>query len=260
MIIKIVAKRVRMKINYPVFILFLVHLLVLFAGCDAFKKKPLPQLIDYQRAYDITVPQPSGLDLTFAQDGFWTVSDENSTVYKLDKWGKVEKTFSVNGNDLEGITVVDELRLAVVLERSREIVLVDTSGNELGRTALKITGAQNNGLEGITYDAEQKILYVLNEKNPCLLITLDERLNEISRDTLEFIKDASGIYFDGINKLLWILSDESKLICKYDSEGKCHKEYRITIAQPEGITFDDSGKNLFLVSDRNNTLYVYKPE
>jgi len=230
----------------------------LLHGCDVPKNKPGHQSISYHRAYDIPVEQPSGLDLTFMQDGFWTVSDENSTVYKLDKWGRKVKSFKISGNDLEGITVLDERRLAVVLERSREVVIIDTSGKELLRRTVKITGEENSGLEGITYDRMGKKFFILNEKNPCLLIVLDKNLNQLKQDTLSFIKDASGIFFDADNKFLWILSDESKLVCKCDLSGNLLQEYRISIAQPEGITLDEPGNNLFIVSDRNNALYVYK--
>ncbi len=245
-----------MKINFFVPALLLAQFFILPYGCDA--RKPGHQSITYHRAYDIPVEQPSGLDLTFRNDGFWTVSDENSTVYKLDKWARKVKSFKISGNDLEGITVLDEERLAVVLERSREVVIIDTSGKELFRRSLNIKGHDNSGLEGIAYDTVGKKFFILNEKNPCLLIILDKNLNLIKQDTLGFIKDASGIYFDAEEKELWILSDESKLVCKCDLSGKLLQEYRISVAQPEGIVLDKQNKNLFIVSDRNNALYVYK--
>lgn len=240
--------------------LILILLLMTFLRCGKKEEEQPKTHIDFLKAYDIPVSEPSGLDLTFTKNGFWAVSDENSTVYKLDNWGKIEKSFTVKGVDLEGVSVVDEKTLAVVLERGREIVILDTSGNELKRIKVDLTGELNNGLEGITYDPENKKFFVLNEKNPSLLLTFDVDLNELSRDTLDFIKDASGIYFDAKKNLLWILSDESQCVTKCDLKGNLLQIFYITVAQPEGLTMDAEGKKMYIVSDINNALYVFSLE
>ncbi|MBE0570325.1 MAG: SdiA-regulated domain-containing protein, partial [Ignavibacteriaceae bacterium] len=82
-------------------------------------------------------------------------------VYLIDSWGRVVISFKINGEDLEGITVIDDSTLAVVLERTREVVILDTSGLELKRAKLDLEGELNNGLEGISYDPEEK-------KNLCI--------------------------------------------------------------------------------------------
>jgi len=248
-----------MKYQFFYFLISALIITFLF-GCGKKEDQQPKTHISYLKAYDIPVDEPSGLDLTFSERGFWSVSDENSTVYKLDNWGKIEKSFKVKGVDLEGVSVVDEKTLAVVLERGREIVIVDTSGNELKRISVSLTGELNNGLEGITYDPVNKKFFVLNEKNPCLLLTFDENLNELNRDTLNFIKDASGIHFDAKNKLLWILSDESGCVTKCDLRGSPLQKYYISIAQPEGLTIDAEGKKMYIVSDINNSLYVFSLE
>jgi len=66
----------------------------------------------------------------------------------------------------------------------------------------------------------------LNEKKPRLLITLDENLAELSRDTLNFSKDVSGIYYDTIDTTLWILSDESQSIYKTDLSGNVIEQFK----------------------------------
>jgi uncharacterized protein YjiK len=240
--------------------LILSLLLITVLGCGKKEEEQSKTHIDFLKVYNIPVSEPSGLDLTFTKNGFWTVSDENSTVYKLDNWGKIEKSFTVKGVDLEGVSVVDEKTLSVVLERGREIVIVDTSGGELKRLKVNLTGELNHGLEGITYDPENKIFFVLNEKNPCLLLTFDVNLNELSRDTLNFIKDASGIHFDARNKSLWILSDESQCVTKCDLKGNLLRKYYITVAQPEGLTINAEGKKMYIVSDINSALYVFSLE
>ena len=242
-------------------ILTVFFILTLIIGCKTYKKANGVKNLQFSVAEGIPVPEPSGLDLNYDETGFWVVSDENSTVYLIDSWGKEVKRFKVDGDDLEGITVIDTTRLAVVLERNREVVILDTSGTELKRTKLELNGELNSGLEGITYDPEQKKFYVINEKDPILLITLDENLTEINRDTLSFSKDASGIYFNSADNILWILSDESQMIYKTNLSGsEVYEKYRINVKQPEGITVKKDGTKLYIISDINGSLYVFNLE
>jgi uncharacterized protein YjiK len=221
------------------------------------KKTDSVKTLSFSIAEEIPVPEPSGLDLSYDEKSFWIVSDQNSKVYLLDSWGNKIKSFKVKGDDLEGITVVNDSILAVVLERSREVVILDTAGNELKRTKLDLKGDLNSGLEGITYNPADKKYYLLNEKKPTLLITLDENLVELARDTLNISKDVSGIFYDDIDSTLWILSDESHRIYNTDLSGNQIDEFKIIVAQPEGITFNKARTKLYLVSDKTETLYVF---
>jgi uncharacterized protein YjiK len=216
--------------------------------------------LNFSLAERIPVPEPSGLDMTTDGTGFWIVSDENSTVYLIDGWSRIIKHFKVNGADLEGITVIDDSTVAVVLERTREVVILDTSGVEIKRAKLNLEGELNSGLEGITYNSKGKKFYILNEKKPQLLIVLDQNLIELKRDTLNFSKDVSGIYFDSLDNTLWILSDESQRIFKTDLSGNPIEEFKIKITQPEGITLNKARKKLYIVSDKAENLYVFNLE
>lgn len=224
------------------------------------KQEEKEKTLSYSIAEEIPVPEPSGLDISFDEQGFWTVSDENSKVYLLDSWGNRVKSFKVKGADLEGITVIDDSTIAVVLERTNEIVVLDTEGNELRRAAINLKGEFNSGLEGITYDHHRKRFYLLNEKKPQLLIVLDENFAELKRDTLSFAKDVSGIFYDDTDSTLWILSDESKQIFKTDLSGNPMEVYKINISQPEGIAFNKSRTKLFIVSDKTEKIYVFNLE
>ena len=235
-------------------------ILALIFSCNVDKEANPVKTMQFSVAEVIPVREPSGLDLTFDETGFWTVSGENSKVYLIDSWGREVKSFKVKGQDLEGITVIDERTLGVVLERTREVVILDTSGLELKRKKLDVEGELNTGLEGITFDPKGKRFYVLNEKKPRLLLTLDENLNELKRDTLNFSKDVSGIYFDNVDKTLWILSDESQRIFKTDLSGNPIEEFKIKVTKPEGITFNKTRTKLYIVSDITSNLYVFNLE
>ena len=234
--------------------------LTITASSCSEKKEEIDKTLTYSIAEEIPVPEPSGLDISYDEKGFWVVSDENSKVYLLDSWGNKINSFKVKGEDLEGITVIDDTTLAVVLERTNEVVIVNTSGDELKRIALDLKGEFNSGLEGITYDRNEKKFYVLNEKKPQLLLVLDENLAELSRDTLNFAIDVSGIFFDDTDSTLWILSDESQRIYKTDLAGNPIKEYKIKVAQPEGIVLNKARTKLYLVSDKTENLYVFELE
>jgi uncharacterized protein YjiK len=123
----------------------------LFAVLQAFscnnKKEETLKTLTFSVAEEIMVPEPSGIDISYDEKGFWVVSDQNSKVYLIDSWGKEIKNFKVYGEGLEGITVIDDSSLAVVLERTREVVILDTSGKELKRAALELEGELNSGLE-----------------------------------------------------------------------------------------------------------------
>jgi uncharacterized protein YjiK len=229
-------------------------------GCNKEKAKDYNKNLSFSISEELPIPEPSGLDMTFDEKGFWVVSDENSTIYLIDSGGREVKSFKVDGSDLEGITVIDETKIAVVLERSREVVILDTSGIELKRVKINVEGELNSGLEGITYDSAKKLFYLLNEKKPKLLLTLDENLNELRRDTLNFSKDVSGIFFDDIKNNLWIVSDESQTIYKTDLLGKSFEELKIKIAQPEGISLNKNRTRLYIVSDNTNSLYLFNLE
>lgn len=234
-------------------------LILVLVSCG---KNNLPDNKDYKfelvRIIKLKVPEPSGLDLTFSKDGFWTVSDENSTVYRLDNEGNILRSFKVKGIDLEGITVINENTMAVVLERTREVVLTDTLGKEMKRKKLDLKGDLNSGPEGITYDAVNEKFYIVNEKSHGLLIELDKNLNELSRTELKLAKDYSGIFYETKNKVLWILSDESKKILITDTAGKLTEEYNTTIEQAEGITLNYENDRLYIVSDVKEELYEYR--
>ena len=222
------------------------------------KEQPPEKPLTYIGAYAISVPEPSGLVMTQDNKGFWTISDETSTIYRLDNEGIVVQTIIVEGIDFEGITLIDDTTLVILQERTREMVFLDTSGTELKRIKLDLEGELNSGPEGIAFNPKNRHFYILNEKKPSLFVELDEQLNIIRKDTLKFCKDVSGLYFDEANQILWMLSDESQLVIKTDLNGKLLEKIDITIAQPEGITLSEDGRNLYIVSDNKETLYVFK--
>ena len=213
------------------------------------------KLIDKHK---LNVPEPSGLSLSIDGKYLWTVSDDNNTVYKLSLTGDIIKKFVIDVIDLEGITVIDTNRIAVIAELKRKIILIDTLGNEIFKVRLDLKGENNSGIEGITYDKNRDHFYVVNEKTPTLLIKLDSELNLINKRNLKIAADLSGLSYDDSTDELWIISDESKLIMICNTEGEVKKKFKINIPQIEGIAVDNRNRLIYIVSDYTETLYVFK--
>ena len=244
--------------NCAITFIIILSIITLYKCNTNGKQTPIPENLSLQKMSPINVPEPSGLAFSFKKDFFWAVSDSNSKVYKLNLKGNIITSFLINGEDLEGITVFDSERLAVILERTREIVIVDTSGREIKRKKFDLHGNLNEGLEGICYDPINKNFYLLNEKHPGLLIKTDDNFNEIFRKELNLADDYSDIFLSVKDTTLWILSDESEMIIQTDFNGRLIKEYKINVDQPEGLVVDYVNKKVFVVSDKKEELYEYK--
>lgn len=243
--------------NYAtVFILFSITLTLYKCNTNRQESPIIPKL-HLQKVTQINVPEPSALALSFDGMHFWSVGDSDSMIYKLDLNGKVIKSLLVNGEDLEGITVINSAYLAVVLERVREVVVLDTSGKEIQRKKINLKGNLNEGLEGICFDVFTKEFYILNEKNPGILLKTDSSFAEVFRKELKLAKDYSDLFFSSADTTLWILSDESKTIIQTDLNGNKILEYRIDVKQPEGLVVDYKNKKVFIVSDKKEELYEF---
>lgn len=235
----------------------LIYVLFLFANalfvfCGEYKNDNLKIINEYK----VNIPEPSDLALSIDGKYLWTVSDENSTVYLISLKGKIGKSFTVDAEDLEGIVVLNESTIAVVSERSNEIILLNTEGKEISRHNLGFRKKGNVGLEGITVDKRTNNLFVVKEKKPRLLIELDIKLNELNRKEINFANDLSGLDFVEDTNDLWIISDESKLIAKCSPDGTLKEIFNVDITQIEGIAVDAKSNKIYVVSDKEEKLYV----
>ena len=205
----------------------------------------------------IKVPEPSGITFNKNSNSLLIVSDESSRIYKLSTDGEVFDSLEVNGFDLEGITYQNDSTLVTILERDRTVVTLTDKGKELSRFNIDLYGKPNSGLEGITFNPINNRLYVLNEKNPCLLLELGLDGKEYSKKELKFAKDLSGIFFDESKNELWITSHESKSVYQCTTDGTVINSYSIDVPQVEGIAIDFESKKIFLVCDKSENLLIY---
>jgi len=242
--------------NYLFFILATVLAFSLFSCKDSKEQKESIKLINTIKT---KVPEPSDLCLSYDEKALWTVSDEENEIYLLSFEGKILETIKVDGNDLEGVTAIDDTTLAVILERDRIVVKLTTSGKELSRKKYsELKGKLNAGLEGITYNPINGHFFMVNEKTPCLFIETDTDLNIIKKEEWDYTDDISGIFYDKKMDCLWIISDENNSIMKCDLNGKMFDSIRVTVPQMEGIAVDHTNNRVYAISDITGELFVYK--
>ena len=241
--------------------------------------------------------EPSGLTLNCDGSALYTVSDDTKAIFRLDLKGRVSvaESFFIGLDDLEGIAIRrDDNELLVVQEVSNSIVVVDlNSRQERSRLPLSAMAnyatiahhfpnpPDNNGLEGITVNSNNDHVFVVKERRPGLLIELDPSLTTILPSTLlqtsqgfhhPDVKsdklDFSGLSYDRSSDTLWIASDKGQCLFQYDlSRDAVLQRVDLTISsdgnerkvrKPEGVAFDPQRKRMYVVSDRDADLYVFK--
>lgn len=241
---------------------FIISTLLILLANTACNKKSSENVVSLKliATYSLDVPEPSGLSFSAGNAALYTISDESGKFYKITLQGKLLSSTDCNGSDLEGISYdAANNSLWIIEERLREIINVDLQGNVLKKKFLDIPAySSNNGLEGITVNTANGHIFCLNEKNPSLLIELDENQQIINEYNLNFANDYSGIFYDQYLDALWIISDESSSVTKCDLTGKVMETYHLSINQAEGIVVDSKNHKLYAVSDSAEKLYIFE--
>ena len=223
-------------------------------------------------SHPLAVSDPSGLAVDHTGRYFWTISDDpGGSIYKIDLQGKIVDELEVGGDDMEGITQHPHNRiLHVVEERLRQIVQYDTLGNEIARYQVDVeVRHENDGLEGITIDPATNHIFVVNEKNPRVLLELDVRRGferqEIRRTYMDLGApedargfDLSGLFYDETDEVLWLVSDEARAVFVLDRSGRPLAAFDAGQPDLEGIALIRSKNRIYLVSDELQTLFVYE--
>lgn len=121
----------------------------------------------------------------------------------------------------------------------------------------------NDGLEGIAWNPENNHVFILNEKNPRMFIELDSEFNlhrslPVSFNPPYNMSDLAGLFFFQEKQEFWIVSDDSKKIVVTDTDLNPLRGYALSGDKFEGIAVDANAGRLYLVNDRENSLYVFK--
>ena len=239
-------------------------ILLLAAGpvsSGAAKKPPAGRsgrVLEAVASYFIAAPEPSDLAIDDTGRVLWTVSDKTGRVYELGVDGHVVRTLGFVGEDLEGIAYDRSNRtLWVAEETRREIVHLDREGAVLSRHRLDLTGEPNSGLEGICFDAAGR-LFALNEKRPGLFLEIDEHRAIVARREITFAGDYSGMTYEPRRDAFWIVSDQSCALYLWSPKSGVLAKYALPFQKAEGVAVDHESGRIYIVSDEENQLYVYR--
>lgn len=211
-------------------------------------------------SYPLDVHEPSGLALDAARSSLWTVGNHPQRIYRLSLEGQVREILGFEGDDLEGIACdPSDATLWVVEEKRREVVHLDANGEVAARRQLDLAGEPNSGLEGISLDSNGT-LYVLNEKNPGLFITLNDDLSIKNRRQLGFAEDFSALDYHRGRDSFWILSDQSQALFLWNPREGVTATYPLPFDKAEGVAVDEVDDLIYVVSESEDRLYVYAIE
>ena len=228
-------------------------------GCDISEPEPkVFEGLDPVEIHDLQVPEPSGLTLNTSNTALYTVSDPgDNRVYKLSLEGDILDILSYHGDDLEGIAYDDrDHTLWVAEERLREIVHLDTLGNELSRHSVDFPGNANNGFEGLCLMPDGRF-FVLNEMDPVAILELSPQLELINTFESNIALDISGICYVESRAEFIIVSDMSKTVMVLDDNLELIQSIEVEHNSFEGIEFDADLERLYLVNDSNTELSIF---
>ncbi len=211
-----------------------------------------------ESAFDLNVPEPSGLAFSPSMDALYTVSDKNGGIYKISLTGEVLGKFPSGAYDLEGIAI-DKSNgdFWVVEETQQRIYCLNKDGRILDKILeVHVKTKDNSGFEGIAKNGN--ILYILVEKNPGTLILYNTSTREWTYHTLSFADDYSGIDYDVSDNSLWIVSHESQTLNHCTTDGTLIESQKIDIKQAEGVAIDRAGKIAWIIDDAGHKLHKIK--
>jgi len=211
--------------------------------------------------FPLEVTEPSGLAFGPNNQTLLTVSDNSNQVYELSLEGEILRTWDYQGNDLEGITYNPfNQTIAITEERERNVVIIDyVSGEILGDYHIDIPmGSENSGLEGIAFNTNNRLYYILNEANPGELILWTPEDGVMTETEFTFAEDYSGIFIETETARMWIVSDMSKALFACNYSGTPQIKYSLPDSKFEGVAVDHSTQTLYMVNDASGKLSIYQ--
>ena len=238
-------------------VITILSIFLVFISCSKNNDVSINNQLELIASYKTNVSEPSGLAINSTGTVLYTVSDNTNKIYKLSTAGNILQTFNYIGNDLEGVSLFTDTKLLLAEERTKEIVEYDMSTSSYQKHKIEYeNNDENSGIEGVSYNANDNSIFILNEKNPGLLMRLRSNYSIISTYKLNFASDYSGIFYESSSNNLWIVSDQNKTINKCNLVGELIKSYPISVTKAEGIAVTND--KIYIVSDLDSKLYIFK--
>lgn len=245
--------------------------------------------------FDPELYEASGLGLAKNGTKLWSVGDNNDfRMYKMelnsDAVSDDEVTPSsttISSADFEGVTygppppgITDDHFIYIVDENANSIVPVNY-GTGRYRKPVPLSGManysstvqcgssgtvaqnlnspiENKGLEGIVWNPDLATFFVIQEKDPGLMIQISSDLKTILACkvlTFNVGGDYSDIAYDSNRKKYWIVSDEAQSVSLYDwNTGTTVQGSPFSLGYDggEGVAYDPSADQLYICTDNGD--------
>ncbi len=246
---------------------------------DAIKNKSI-WLPNYQLSHQTALPfvnnNLSGITYNPETNRLWVIVNSPQRLIELDTDFNATRTIELkNFTDTEAVAYAGNNRLVIADERDQSVVVANIGDSnsfdklELPRLTVDTNGGGNKGFEGIAVDNSAGLIYVVRERDPMTLLTINGLLTKnagvtVTKDKLInaqdlYLDDLSGLHFDPSSGNLLFLSDESRALGEISLNGnrvsyldlvKGFHGLNQDIPQAEGVTMGPQ-RSLFVVSEPN---------
>ncbi|WP_374325897.1 SdiA-regulated domain-containing protein [Azonexus sp.] len=219
----------------------------------------------------------SGLTYDPDRRSLFAITNASPEIIELSLSGEVLRRIPLSGvSDPEAIEYVGPGEFVLTDERRQALVHVRIDagtraidGGRAPRLALGIGRNGNKGFEGLAFDAASGRMFVAKERDPqriyevrgfpyAATATVDIA-EDAARDAALPGTDLAGLHFDAASGHLLALSEESRLLVEFATDGRPLSSLSLAagrsglqkaIPQAEGVTLDDQGR-LYVVSEPN---------
>lgn len=198
--------------------------------------------------------------LSFEQDHLYTVGDSRGEVYRMSQYGVVNQTVTIDldvteQESLEAIAVSGDTVL-LAREETGQLLSVSLADGSIG-SRFDVPEAEdgNNGLEGVVIHPESGHIYALKEKEPTYFYHLSASGALLSRQTLDFADDLSGLSYLCQDTFLAVSQQERK-VYRLSEVGEMLDQWKIDSDRAEGIAFDGVDR-VYIVDELENKLQVF---
>lgn len=219
----------------------------------------------------------SGITYNPDSDSFYMIRNNATRIWEVDTSFNLIRTITPMGSfgDSEDIVYLGNDEYAIVSEEGVLYIgtiapgTSDSTVNPANFQAITFAGpAGNQGPEGVAYDADSEMFYVVKEENPRKLysfqrppagatsVTAIEPYDAQVLPMPRLTQDMSGVLFNSATGRLIILSHRDHRAVDIALDATVHGILDFPIGQHEGIAFDGNG-DLHIVGEPNfHSLYL----
>jgi len=222
------------------------------------------------------VRNASGLTYNPDSSTLFLVQDSPAKIIEINQQGKILRRIEIEGlKDIEGISYIGNNRFVIADENSASVYFISVKPDtkyiakkDMAALKLDLPNKPKHGISGVTYNPQDKSLFIITEKKPKKIIQVfigSEKLNIPWNLENSDIKDADGIFFDPNSQHIFLLSKTAGAVIEYSLHGKKLSQIQLkkgninlnhTIKKPEGITMNTSGTKLYICGEKND-FYIF---